>query len=183
MPFGFCPTAPPTILSNSFSATEAVMGDGQQAAKAYIERWANSGAAERANGQIFLAELCALIGAPPPDPATPDTTLNAYVFERSVTFHHGNGETSPGRIDLYKRGCFVLEAKQGADASQKKELPVPPRKLKKGAAKRGTAAWDDAMLRARGQTEQYIRALPAAEGRPPFLVVVDVGESSDFVMY
>ena len=35
--------------------------------------------------------------------------------------------------------------------------------------------FDDAMLRARGQAEQYARALPAAEGRPPFLVVVDVG--------
>ena len=49
--------------------------------------------------------------------------------------------------------------------------------LKKGTARRGTQAWDDAMLRARGQADQYIRALPAAEGRPPFLVVVDVGHS------
>ena len=33
------------------------------------------------------------------------------------------------------------------------------------------------MLRARGQAEQYARALPATEGRPPFLIVVDVGHS------
>ena len=33
------------------------------------------------------------------------------------------------------------------------------------------------MLRARGQAEQYARSLPAAEGRPPFLVVVDVGNA------
>ena len=31
------------------------------------------------------------------------------------------------------------------------------------------------MLRARGQAENYARALPAEEGRPPFLIVVDVG--------
>jgi hypothetical protein len=31
------------------------------------------------------------------------------------------------------------------------------------------------MQRARGQAEAYARALPAEEGRPPFLVVVDVG--------
>ena len=36
---------------------------------------------------------------------------NAYVFERNVTFHHPDGSTSTGRIDLYKRGCYVLEAK------------------------------------------------------------------------
>jgi hypothetical protein len=33
------------------------------------------------------------------------------------------------------------------------------------------------MLRARGQAEQYARALPNEEGRPPFLIVVDVGHS------
>ena len=37
--------------------------------------------------------------------------------------------------------------------------------------------FDDAMLRARGQAEQYARALPAAEGRPPFVLVVDVGQT------
>ena len=29
------------------------------------------------------------------------------------------------------------------------------------------------MLKARGQAEQYARALPASEGRPPLLIVVD----------
>ncbi len=31
------------------------------------------------------------------------------------------------------------------------------------------------MLRARGQAENYARALPAEEGRPPFLITIDVG--------
>ncbi|MDP3885923.1 DNA methyltransferase [Hydrogenophaga sp.] len=38
-----------------------------------------------------------------------------------------------------------------------------------------TKAFDDALLKARTQAENYARALPAAEGRPPFVVVVDVG--------
>ena len=33
------------------------------------------------------------------------------------------------------------------------------------------------MIAARGQAEGYARALPTTEGRPPFLVVVDVGHS------
>ncbi len=152
-------------------------------ARAFIVRWADSGAAERANYQLFLSELCDLIGVPRPDPATPDTSRNAYVFERAVTFHNGvNGETSTGRIDLYRRHAFVLEAKQGADALDPEEpLSTAARELKrmlsKGMARRGSAAWDDAMLRARGQAEQYVRGLPAEEGRPPFIVVVDVGHS------
>jgi len=154
----------------------------EQTVQHFISRWEKSGAAERANCQIFLTELCSLIGVPPPDPATPDTNLNAYVFERAVNFDHGDGAVGTGRIDLYKRGCFVLEAKQGSDPlAAGKPLSSTVReaqaRLKKGTARRGTAAWDDAMLRARGQAEQYIRALPAEEGRPPFLVVVDVGHS------
>jgi hypothetical protein len=42
---------------------------------------------------------------------------------------------------------------------------------------RGTDAWDDAMIKARGQAERFFRALPASEPNPPFLIVVDVGHS------
>lgn len=62
---------------------------GEATIKAFIERWQNSGAAERANCQIFLSELCTLLDVPPPEPTTPDTSLNAYVFEREVAFRHG----------------------------------------------------------------------------------------------
>jgi hypothetical protein len=148
----------------------------------FITRWDKSGAAERANYQLFLSELCDVIDVPRPNPSGADHSQNAYVFERAVVFQHGDGTSSTGRIDLYKQGCFVLEAKQGTNAPDTNE-PLSEaarelkRKLKLGTARRGTAAWDDAMLRARGQAEQYCRALPSSEGRPPFLIVVDVGHS------
>ena len=84
---------------------------------AFIARWSAAQAAERANYALFLSELCDLLGVPRPDPATDDSAHNAYVFERAVTFHHrGSAKTTTGRIDLYKRACFVLEAKQYASA-------------------------------------------------------------------
>jgi len=130
----------------------------------FITRWQASGAAERANYVSFLNELCDLLDVPKPDPTMKDDERDAYVYERGVTFHNPDGTTSAGRIDLYKRGCFVLEAKQ--------------RRL------RGTRGWDVMMQAARGQAEQYVRALPASEGNPPFLIVVDVGHTfelySDF---
>ncbi len=49
----------------------------------------------------------------------PDDAHNAYVFERAVTFLHSDGTTSAGRIDLYCRGSFVLEAKQGTEQAVK----------------------------------------------------------------
>ena len=123
---------------------------------AFITRWAAATGSERANHQLFVAELCELLGVPKPDPARDDTRDNAYVFERRVQFAHGDGTQSNGFIDCYQRGRFVLEAKR----------------VKAGAHTKG---FDDALLRARAQAESYARALPASEGRPPFLVVVDVG--------
>jgi SAM-dependent methyltransferase len=139
---------------------------------AFIQRWEKSGAAERANYQLFLSELCDVLGVERPEPTGLDDADNAYVFERRVTFHHSDDSHTTGRMDLYKRGSFVLEAKQGVD--QGDEQPAPARR---GHGLRDTPAWDDAMVRARGQAEQYLRALPADEPTPPFLVVVDVGYS------
>ncbi|MBA3241570.1 MAG: hypothetical protein H0T60_10150, partial [Acidobacteria bacterium] len=48
----------------------------------FIERWASSGAAERANYQIFLAELCDVIGVVRPEPTRINEDDNAYVFEK-----------------------------------------------------------------------------------------------------
>ena len=122
----------------------------------FIQRWSQAGGTERQNCQIFLTELCELLDLPRPEPASRQTEDNAYVFERKVIFHHADGTDSRGFIDLYKRGCFVLEAKQTGQTL-------------------GSQVWGDAMLRAHGQAQQYARALPATEGRPPFLVVTDVG--------
>ncbi len=81
----------------------------------FIARWRDSGAAERANYQLFLSELCDVLEVERPQPTTSDETASAYVFEKSVPLPHG----ATGRMDLYRRGCFVLEAKQGrASASR-----------------------------------------------------------------
>ena len=59
-----------------------------------------------------------------------------------------------------KRSHFVLEAKKVRAAAH-------------------TPGFDAALLRARTQAEGHARALPAAEGRPPFVVVVNVGQVID----
>src|SRR5664279_2901865 len=141
----------------------------------FIERWQNSAAAERANYALFLSELCDYLEVSRPNPAVADATQDNYVFERPVTFRHPTGLSSTGFVDLYKRGCFVLEAKQGSEAPEPCLLfEIPHRR---GTAVRDTPGWDQAMLRARNQAEQYAKALPANEGWPPFLIVVDVGYS------
>jgi hypothetical protein len=117
-------------------------------ADSFLARWRSSGAAGRANYQLFLSELCDLLAVPRPDPARPGDRDNAYVFERLVRFDDGDGSHSTGRIDLYQRGGFVLEAKQGSaatDPAQPLLLPVEPTaRRKKGTAVRGSTARDRA---------------------------------------
>lgn len=146
----------------------------------FIARWAASGGAERANYGQFLSELCRVLGVPEPEPTRPDDADNAYVLERTVYEVHDDSAPTPRRIDLYRRGSFVLEAKQGVEkeAAEEEEVRVRAsngKKTKKGHGTRGTAGWDTFMRRARTQAEGYVRLLPKEEGRPPFVLVVDVG--------
>ena len=91
-------------------------------------------------------------------------------------------------VDLYKRGCFVLETKQGtespgaADERQKQDrsdLGASAQKRRKGHALRGTPKWEQMMQAARQQALGYVRALPASEPRPLFVLVADVGYCLD----
>jgi hypothetical protein len=125
-------------------------------AQAFIAKWHGKDGSERANYQIFITELCELLEVPKPDPAHQDSAENAYTFERHVKMKQGDGSEADRYLDCYRRGAFVLEAK----------------KVRAGAHTKG---FDDALLRARAQAETYARALPADEGRPPFVMVVDVG--------
>jgi hypothetical protein len=73
--------------------------------------WGKPGGAERAVYQMFLTEFAQLIGAPTPDIAE-GGVLGDYQFEAPVKSEAALGKKGTGRIDLYKRGCFILEAKQ-----------------------------------------------------------------------
>ncbi|WBU61176.1 class I SAM-dependent DNA methyltransferase [Paracoccus albus] len=147
----------------------------------FVERWKDSGGSERANFQRFAVELTQLLGVEEPKLATSDDQNDGYRFERPVDF----GPTSMrshGFIDLYRKGCFILEAKQGAAGkagSGTNQLPATdnntPKQARTGHGVRGTRRWDDTMLKARNQADRYARAVAREDGWPPFLLVVDVG--------
>jgi hypothetical protein len=155
--------------------------------ESFIADWAITGGSELANTQSFVNGLAALIGVDPPKGSQSDDAQNDYVFERRVFQDNGDGTTSFGRLDAYKRGSFVLEAKQGTDADREAATrgeadffgKPASEKLKQGTAKRGTPGWASAMFKAKGQAERYAKALPLDHGWPPFLLVTDVGHCID----
>ena len=150
----------------------------------FIARWrANEGGAERANYVLFLTELCDLLGLPRPDPADATHDRNDYVFERAVDAIDATGAVSHKRIDLYRRGCFVLEAKQSREPGGRKAVVLPdqaslPGMPRPDPPRRGDGrGWDVLMRNARVQAADYARALPTSHGWPPFILVCDVGHA------
>ncbi len=148
--------------------------------EAFLARWAASSGAERANYQIFLAELCDVLDLPRPEPSVADEAANTYVYDKAVAFPLPDGRTTTKYIDLYRKGCFVCETKQSVERPAKDPLsvadPAAPRARRKtGTSVRGTGGWDDSMIAARGQAENYVRGL--ADDNPPFLLVIDIGHS------
>lgn len=153
----------------------------------FITKWEKSGGHERGAAQHFLLDFCRLLGLDEPDPPRADNERNSYTFERRVERKKSDGTTAPNWIDLCKSRHFVMETKQGVNPNRDKSDPNQPllpdlekaQLISGGHGERGTRAFDKALERAHAQGERYIHAIPAEEGRPPFLIVCDAGYCFD----
>ncbi len=146
----------------------------------FIERWSGrEGGQERSNYSMFLRELSEIISAPIPDPASASHEFNDYVFERVVERRRPDGTIERGRIDLYKRNCFILEAKQSRQKGAKKAVIEGQADLfaDSKAQLAHSDAIDHLMINARRQAEGYAQALPKDHAYPPFLLTCDVGRT------
>lgn len=123
--------------------------------RALAERWAHVGAAERANYQLYLIELAEAIGVERPRPAPQGGRVAEaapYQFEYPVQATTRDGATTTNFIDLFKQGCFALEAKDAEDGSSNLRL----------------------LTGAFGQVSNYAKDLSE---RPPYIMVLDVGKT------
>ena len=150
--------------------------------EAFIQRWSGrEGGAERANYAMFLGELCDVLGVSRPDPADATAHQNDYAFERAVRPRDSDGGGAPKRIDLYRRGCFILEAKQSRLPGAKNPLPAASQggQFKDEPEQLGrrdqVPRWDVMMQNARRQAEGYVFLLDADHPAPPFIITCDVG--------
>ena len=147
--------------------------------ESFIARWSNlPGGAERANFQGFVYELVDALGLDRPDPAE-GGMLGTYQFDGPTPNASFRTATAKGFADLYKRGSFVMEAKQSylppKDQRQPEifdsadVIPLAP----------SGAAYDKLMIRAQGQAKNYAVNLPADHPSAPFLIVCDIGRAFD----
>ena len=128
----------------------------------FIKKWGAAPLTERPLFHSFVIDLCSVLGVAAPNQESasdPD-----YQFEKLVRFDHGGGAVHWGFIDCYRRGCFVMEAKQ----TRKKLVAKPDRSAMKSGQ---SGAAERRMDSARAQAQGYARAL---DEWPPFLVLIDL---------
>ena len=154
-----------------------------------LEKWlGKEKAGERAEYQQFLTEFAQALDLP--TPGDPGHAVENYRFEAPVKSEAALGTKGTGRIDLYKRDHFVLEAKQ-SQVKPGEALPddppeAPPEPIKDlfgtivghaASGDRRAPRYDRLMADARIQAERYALALPGDHRAPPFLIVADIGRS------
>jgi hypothetical protein len=142
---------------------------------AFIEKWRGvKGGQERANYGLFLTEFCHALDLPVPQPAEAGT-LGDYQFEGPVQGGGAGGNT--GAIDLYKKGHFILEAKQSKLPAEKKQQPEFFDTAEDAPTSPSGARYDRLMRDALAQAKRYAVNLPSNHPWPPFLIVCDVGRA------
>lgn len=112
------------------------------------ERWSVAEPAERSNAQLYVTELCEALGVERPRPRGA-----GYEFEHPVRVVLRDGSDRVKSADLFKEGCFLLEAKDEEEG----------------------ASVDILLRKAFGQAMEY--AAHVQGGPPPYLMVLDVGST------
>lgn len=130
--------------------------------KEFIEKWENCSGSERSNYAVFLTQLTQVLEVEAPGPT------DDYRIDAPVPGGAAGGGT--GFIDLYKRGHFILEAKQ----SKLCELPSLPGMEDAPQPKPGR--YDELMRRAFRQARRYAQSIPEPPW-PPFIITLDVGRA------
>jgi hypothetical protein len=143
---------------------------------AFIAKWIGTeGGAERANYQVFLTEFAQALDLPTTSPASA-ATLGDYQFDGPVA--GGSEKGNAGFIDLYRRGSFILEAKQSKlSPAEQAQLPLEEKEIASRPATPSGARYDRLMRDALAQAKRYAVNLPADHPWPPFLIVCDVGRA------
>ena len=118
------------------------------ALQALADRWAGAQAAERANFQPYLIELCEALGVERPGPAG-----SGFQFELAVKVITKDGIEVSNFLDCHRQGFFAIEAKdEEADRST-----------------------DLLLRRAFGQVRNYVTYAPG--GMTPYVIVMDVAKT------
>ena len=140
----------------------ALSADTEHRLRVLAARWSDFAAAERANYQIYLMELADALGVERPRPAAPKGgggrvsepagPPRDFQFEYPVRSTARDLTSTTNFIDLYRAGCFALEAKDREEGASELRL----------------------LTGAFGQVSNYARDLPE---RPPYIMVLDVGRT------
>jgi hypothetical protein len=141
----------------------------------FISKWEGTpGGAEKKNFPVFIGQLCELLGVDPPNEPAQTGVLGPYEYEGPVPKGSFRSIDASGAIDLYRRGHFIMEAKQSYLKPEQVGLDLGEDRLPRAPS---GARYDKLMRDARLQAENYAKNLPGSEPVAPFLIVCDIGRA------
>jgi len=138
------------------------------------EWWGKPGGQEKSNFASFIPDLCEVLGVERPKQSEKDK-LGSYEYEASVPGGSFRSTKGTGAIDLYKRGHFIMEAKQSY--LKVEQVPLDLSEGDRPTRAPSGARYDTLMRDAWLQARNYARNLPSSEPVAPFLIVCDVGRA------
>ena len=94
-------------------------------AEAFIAKWQGKDGSERANYQLFITELCELLGVPKPEAAQHDSAENDYTFERHVKMSQGDGTAADRYLDFTAVAPLCWRPRRCVQAHTPKALAKP----------------------------------------------------------
>ncbi|MEK6637862.1 MAG: DNA methyltransferase [Pseudomonadota bacterium] len=148
----------------------------QEVLDSFIAKWLGTkGGSERANAQHFLLEFMEALDLPRNLTPAEKGALGDYQFEGPV--ERGSAAGNKGFIDLYRKGRFVLEAKQSLIPKDKRDRPELFDVVEVTSAAPSGPKYDALMRGALNQARNYAVNLPSDHPWPPFLIVCDVGRA------
>ena len=114
---------------------------------------------------LFPTGFCASLGLPRPESGSATTEDNDYVFERFVRNYDIGGNPATRRIDLYKKGCFVVEAKQSRQSGRRTNVPAAAYRVATTTKPRGRPQNMQRTASPPARQASPGRAIPRPQGR------------------
>jgi hypothetical protein len=142
------------------------------------------GGAERANYALFIERMCDALGLAKPKYGV-GGELGEYQIDAPLKGGSFRSSLGTGYIDCYRKGHFILEAKQSRRSDGTKKTPIAQQSGQLGLAggegeppaEALPTGYDKLMRMALAQARHYAAMLPADHPSPKFLIVCDVGRA------
>ena len=143
----------------------------------FIARWKAIEPSENANPQLFLSELCNVLGLRYPESAPPDAEIPPHCPAPGEPADHKNHRVELDATFLHQKSYFILATHAATlkDPSAARSSVPGPGFAGFSHSPRGCEPQELGVRQAKRHAEMHVKCLSPECKPPPFLIVIDAG--------